>query len=110
MKTKRLLAILLSVMLVVGLLAPLGAITAQAADFTYTYNVNGGSNPPSPQTKSDVSDLRITTAKPTWPNIFLPRTFVGWSLTSYSWSSPPSNMVADFQGNDLFPTTTTTPT
>jgi uncharacterized repeat protein (TIGR02543 family) len=50
----------------------------QAQTFTVSYNANGGSNPPAPQTKTYGTDLALTATVPTRTNY----TFRGWATSS----------------------------
>jgi len=97
--TKRFLAILISVILL-GVLAPLGAVTAQAGEpvtYTITYVANGASNVPAPQTKTHDVDLGITTSKPTAPSNSINQVFAGWTTSSGTYPPP-----VQYQANDLY--------
>jgi len=91
MKSKRFLAILLSAMLLLGALAPLGAMTASAADtYTVTYDLNDVTittiTTPSAQTKIYDVDLTLARVSPdsySYLDGFYPKAkvFLGWATT-----------------------------
>lgn len=55
-------------------------LTAQydAIDYSVTYNANGGSGAPSPQTKIHGTTLVLSSTKPTWSGC----TFLGWGISA----------------------------
>ena len=58
-------------------------VTVTAPTYTVSYNANGGSNPPSSQTKHYNSTLTLSTAKPTRSGY----TFMGWATSSTATSA-----------------------